>query len=258
MPADVFPSAPQVLEEPAVPAQRLAADEALSEAEASDACCPVRERWQIALDERQGRRDPTSVGTRRRAEVIPMKKRQVLPLVAGLLVVLLGLGAFVQATATSYRDLDAQLRAAGAIVTEQGAIAGNIAGPELSTPLLRGNGRIFAVNGEPVEVYAESTAVVAAADAARISPDGSTFSAGVGPLGGSVAAVDWVTTPPFYHGVSPWSADRTGPRPGHRHAPGCHHGADSAPWTAGRRGNRLRGKWHVQHASMQGAGHLSA
>jgi hypothetical protein len=127
-----------------------------------------------------------------------MKQGHVLLLIAGLLVVLLGLGAFSQVTAMSYNDLVAKLRAAGAVVVEQGAIAGDTGGLEPSAPLLRGTERILAVNGERVDVHEYATTFFAAADAARVSPDGSTFRAGVGPLGGSAVSVDWVTPPHFY------------------------------------------------------------
>ncbi len=118
-----------------------------------------------------------------------MTKRRLLVLSAGLLLVLLGFGAFTQITALSYGDLVAKLRAGGATVTS---------GPEPSKPLLSGAGHLLLVNGERVEVYDYATTFLAAADASRISPDGSTFSAGFGPLGGSAASVDWIAPPHFY------------------------------------------------------------
>jgi hypothetical protein len=83
-------------------------------------------------------------------------------------------------------------------VADGGAIPRTTTGPEPSTTLLSGAGHLLTVNGARVEVYEYATSVFAAADAARISPDGSTFSAGLGPLGGSAAAVEWVATPHFY------------------------------------------------------------
>ncbi len=127
-----------------------------------------------------------------------MKKRPLLLTIAGLLLVLLGFGAFTQVTALSYADLVATLRAGGATVIEGGAIRPDTSSPEASKPLLSGADHLLTVNGERVEVYDYATTVHAAADAARISPDGSTFGAGFGPLGGSAASVDWIAPPHFY------------------------------------------------------------
>ena len=92
----------------------------------------------------------------------------------------------------------AKLRAAGATVVEGGDLPPNTFGPEPSKPLLSGTDRLLTVNGERVEVYEYATAVQAEADASRISPDGSTFSAGFGPLGGGAAIVEWIAPPHFY------------------------------------------------------------
>jgi len=83
-------------------------------------------------------------------------------------------------------------------VIEGGAIRPDTSSAEASKPLLSGAGHLLMVNGERVEVYDYATTFLAAADAARISPDGSTFSAGFGPLGGSTASVDWIAPPHFY------------------------------------------------------------
>jgi hypothetical protein len=125
-------------------------------------------------------------------------KRRVLVLSAGVLLVLLSVGAFTQVTALSYGDLVAKLRAGGVTVIEGGAIRPDTSSAEASKPLLSGAGHLLMVNGERVEVYDYATTFLAAADAARISPDGSTFSAGFGPLGGSAASVDWIAPPHFY------------------------------------------------------------
>ena len=127
-----------------------------------------------------------------------MKKRPLLLIIAGVLLVLLSVGAFTQVTALSYGDLVTKLRAGGATVIAGGALQPDTSGPEPSTPLLTGTDRLLTVNGERVEVYEYATTVHAAADAARISSDGSTFSAGFGPLGGSAASVDWIAPPHFY------------------------------------------------------------
>jgi hypothetical protein len=130
-----------------------------------------------------------------------MKPRRLLLILGSalvMLVVLVGVGALTQARALAYGDLVAQLRAVGATVADGGAIPRATTGPEPSTTLLSGAGHLLTVNGERVEVYEYATTVFAAADAARISPDGSTFSGGIGPLGGSAAAVDWVSIPHFY------------------------------------------------------------
>jgi hypothetical protein len=127
-----------------------------------------------------------------------MTKRRLLVLSAGVLLVLLGFGAFTQITALSYGDLVAKLRAGGATVIEGGSIRTDTSSAEASKPLLSGAGHPLLVNGERVEVYDYATTFLAAADASRISPDGSTFSAGFGPLGGSAASVDWIALPHFY------------------------------------------------------------
>src|SRR5262245_466682 len=111
-----------------------------------------------------------------------MKKRRLLWIIAGLLVVLLGFAAFTQVTAVSYRDLIATRRAGGATVVEGGDIPPDTSGPEPSKPLLAGTGRLLTVNGERVAAYTYATTLQAEADASRISPDGSTFSAGFGPF----------------------------------------------------------------------------
>jgi hypothetical protein len=125
-------------------------------------------------------------------------KRPLLLTIIGLLLVLLGVGAFTQVTALSYGDLVAKLLNEGATVIEGGASRLDTSSAEASKPLLSGAGHLLMLNGERVEVYDYATTFLAAADAARISPDGTTFRAGLGPLGGSVASVERVAPPHFY------------------------------------------------------------
>jgi hypothetical protein len=127
-----------------------------------------------------------------------MKKRPLLLTIIGLLLVLLGVGAFSQVTALSYGDLVAKLRTGGATAVEGGAISPDTSGAEASKPLLIGTGHLLMVNGERVEVYEYATTFLAGTDASRISPDGGTFRAGLGALGGSAASVDWLAPPHFY------------------------------------------------------------
>src|SRR5258706_12235947 len=127
-----------------------------------------------------------------------MTKRRLLVLSAGLLLVPVRFGAFHQLTALSYGDLVAKLRAGGATVIEGSSIRSDTSSGEASKPLLSGAGHLLLVNGERVEIYDYATTFLAAADAARISPDGSTFSAGFVPLGGSAASVDCIAPPHCY------------------------------------------------------------
>lgn len=124
-----------------------------------------------------------------------MRKRGILLAIAAGLVLLGGLAVFAQVRALSYGELVARLRASGVTVIESGNTEQDQA---LSPALLSGTKRILSVNGERVETYEYATALFAGADAARISPDGSMFRTGFGPLGGAATVVDWVAPPHFY------------------------------------------------------------
>ncbi|HEV2236788.1 MAG TPA: hypothetical protein VGR57_09035 [Ktedonobacterales bacterium] len=111
-------------------------------------------------------------------------------LILAALIVIGGLGAYTQATAFSYADLIAALRARGAEVRESGAA---------STLTFQGAGHALLVNGAQVTAYAYGTTLAAQYDASRVSSDGSTFRGGVGPFGGSAVSVDWIAPPHHYH-----------------------------------------------------------
>ena len=79
-----------------------------------------------------------------------------------------------------YVSLIDHLRAGGATVVP----AGSVAQPFFSVP-----GQLITVNGQQVQVYEYANDDSANADAARISPDGSTV---------GNTSVDWVAPPHFY------------------------------------------------------------
>lgn len=81
---------------------------------------------------------------------------------------------------TDYASLMAALRAAGATVAS---------GATVSQPFLSGTGRFMTVNGGDVQVFKYPSAAAAAADAARINPDGS---------GTATLLVTWVAAPHCY------------------------------------------------------------
>lgn len=97
-----------------------------------------------------------------------------------------GLGVYSQVTAFSYTDLKDALRARGASVQE---------GEAASALTFQGTGHGLRVNGAQVVAYEYGTTVAAQLDAARVSPDGSTFQGGIGPFGGTAVSVDWVAPP---------------------------------------------------------------
>jgi hypothetical protein len=101
----------------------------------------------------------------------------------------MGLGAYTQLGAFSYRDLLTALAARGASVQESGTA---------STLTFRGAGHGLMVNGAQVAAYEYGTAIAAQLDAARVSPDGATFGGGFGPFGGSAVTVDWIAPPHHY------------------------------------------------------------
>lgn len=90
----------------------------------------------------------------------------------------------------SYSVLRDDLRSRGAKVQEQGLGLG---------PFLNGTDHRLKVNGAGVDVFEYRTTAGASLDAARISTDGSTINAGLGPLGGSAAAVDFIAPPHWFH-----------------------------------------------------------
>ena len=100
-----------------------------------------------------------------------------------------GVGAYSQATAFSYADLLAALRARGAAVQETG---------KASTLTFQGAGHELSINGAQVAVYEYGTAVAARLDAAGVSSDGATFRHGFGPFGGRAVTVDWIAPPHHY------------------------------------------------------------
>jgi hypothetical protein len=97
-----------------------------------------------------------------------------------------GLGAYSQVTAFSYTDLKDALRAGGATLQESG---------DASALTFQGTGHGLRVNGAQVVAYEYGTTVAAQLDAARVSPDGSTFRDGIGPFGGKAVSVDWIAPP---------------------------------------------------------------
>lgn len=90
----------------------------------------------------------------------------------------------------SYAGFVEQLRVHGAGVHEDGPG---------SQPFLTGTDRHLTVDGAGVDVFEYSTAAGASLDATRISPDGSTITSGLGPFGASVAVVDFIAPPHWYH-----------------------------------------------------------
>lgn len=87
--------------------------------------------------------------------------------------------------ATDYATLVSGLRAAGATVVG----SGHISQPFLATP-----GQVIAINGEQTQVYQYSDAATAAAQAARISADGSKVES----ASNVETQVDWIAPPHFY------------------------------------------------------------
>ncbi len=129
------------------------------------------------------------------------------PLVAVLVfvlvfVVLLGLPACGEPPAShggpvrDYVSLVDHLRTAGATVVPQTAQPtptvppGERSSSFMSVPVIP-----ITVDGAPVSVYEYADEAVTNAEAARISPDGTTFKPGNGASG---ATVDWVGPPHFY------------------------------------------------------------
>jgi hypothetical protein len=110
-------------------------------------------------------------------------------LLLAVVIVLGGLGAYTQATAFSYADLLAALRARGADVRESGSA---------STLTFQGAGHGLVINGADVAAYEYGAALAAQYDASRVSSDGSTFRGGVGPFGGKAVSVDWIAPPHHY------------------------------------------------------------
>jgi hypothetical protein len=100
-----------------------------------------------------------------------------------------GVGAYAQATAFSYADLLAALRARGATVQETGAA---------SSLLLRGVGHGLTVNGTAIAAYEYSTPLSAQIDVTSLSPDGTTYRSYFGPFGGRAISVDWIAPPHHY------------------------------------------------------------
>jgi len=90
----------------------------------------------------------------------------------------------------NYHDLVAKLKASGAKV---------MPGAAINQPFMDVQGRTLAVNGEQLQVYEYASVADANKQAARISPDGTTFTAvsssGM-PVG--VTQVDWVKPPHLY------------------------------------------------------------
>jgi hypothetical protein len=110
-------------------------------------------------------------------------------LILAVLIIVGGVGVYTQATAFSYADLIAALRARGAAVRDSGAA---------STLTFQGAGHGLLVNGAQVVAYAYGTALAAQYDASRVSSDGTTFRDGVGPFGGGAVSVDWIASPHHY------------------------------------------------------------
>lgn len=80
----------------------------------------------------------------------------------------------------SVEDLAERLRAAGASVVEGG---------EVNQPFFSVQGRVLRVNGQDVQVFAYQDATLAAQEAARVAPDGSSV---------GTTMVTWMATPHFY------------------------------------------------------------
>ena len=81
---------------------------------------------------------------------------------------------------TDYVSLIDNLRAAGATVEPAG---------DISQPFFSGKGNAMTVNGENVQVFEYADAATAEAEAALVSPDGSSI---------GTTMVGWVATPHFY------------------------------------------------------------
>ena len=83
-------------------------------------------------------------------------------------------------TVTAYSSLVDNLRATGATVESAG---------EITQPFFSVNGRVIAVNDDDVQVFEYADATTAEAEAALVSPDGSSV---------GISMVNWVATPHFY------------------------------------------------------------
>jgi hypothetical protein len=115
--------------------------------------------------------------------------RLALAVVIVVLLVAVGAGVYTQATAFSYPDLLAALRARGAVVQESGTA---------STLTFTGTGHGLSVNGADMAAYAYRTTVAALYDASQVSSDGATWRSGFGPFGGHAVTVDWSAPPHHY------------------------------------------------------------
>ena len=96
----------------------------------------------------------------------------------------------MQRKALGWNELIAQLKAAGATV---------VPGADVNQPFMDVAGHILTVNGEQIQVYEYASVSDASNQAARVSPDGTSFTM-VSSSGGSGSAyqVDWVKPPHLY------------------------------------------------------------
>ena len=96
----------------------------------------------------------------------------------------------VQRKAMGLNELIAQLKAAGATV---------VPGADVNQPFLDVTGHILSVNGEQIQVYEYASVLDASNQAARVSPDGASFTVASSSDGsGSAYQVDWVKPPHLY------------------------------------------------------------
>ena len=87
-------------------------------------------------------------------------------------------------------ELIAQLKAAGATV---------VPGADVNQPFMDVAGHILTVNGEQIQVYEYASVTDASNQAARVSPDGTSFTMVSSSDGsGSAYQVDWVKPPHLY------------------------------------------------------------
>jgi hypothetical protein len=96
----------------------------------------------------------------------------------------------MQRKAMGLNELIAQLRAAGATV---------VPGTGVNQPFMNVAGHILTVNGEQIQVYEYASVSDASNQAARVSPDGTSFTMVSSSAGsGSAYQVDWVKPPHLY------------------------------------------------------------
>ncbi len=106
--------------------------------------------------------------------------RIALALAAVAIMLLAGWAIYAQVTALTYGGLVDRLRGEGATVQQTGTV---------SQPFFSASGRVLRVNGQDVQVFEYPVPLLAARDAANVSPDGSTI---------GNTQVDWIEPPLFF------------------------------------------------------------